>query len=200
MTERWQWLATTYRTSSENGGSVTIEEAKDEGRAEVTFTAPAGWKLEKLDLDRCTFAWLGEPMVADGIVLARSPDGTWEAHVVECKRTVTDDKWSRVQKQLRGSCIRLLAAGGVVGLTVARITLYTAFRRDQLGRRSPDAVLLGPLAGLPFGPDAPAARRSAWQADELVVEGFGPLEHHRIQLTDSGDDVGRAAILLGRSS
>ena len=196
MTERWPWLAASHRTSSMNGGSVTIEELRDGGRAEVTFTAPAGWKLEKLALDRCAFAWLDEQQVADGIVLARSPDGRWEAHVVECKRTVTDEKWSKVQKQLRGSCLRLLAVGGVVGFEVASITLYTAFRRDQLGARSTDAALAASPAGEPFGAGSPAVRRSAWQASTLTVDGFGQLAHRRIQLTATGDDVGRAVVSL----
>jgi len=197
MSERWSWMASDHRTSYIDGGSVTISESRDGGRAEVTFTAPAGWRLEKLDLDRCTFAWLDEQHVADGILLTCSPAGRWHAHVVECKRTVTDEKWAKVQQQLRGSCIRLLAASGVIGFSVERITLYTAFRRDQLGLRSMDAVLATPEAGQPVRPGSPASRRTAWQAKELFIDGFGPLAHHRIQLADAGDDVGRATVPLG---
>lgn len=197
MTERWPWLSASHRASVAGGGSITIEETKDSGRAEVELTAPSGWTLEKLILDRCAFEWLDGSQVADGIVLARSPEGKWQAHVVECKKTVTDDKWSKVQEQLRGSCMRLLAAAGVVGIEVERITLYTAFRRDQLGSRSSDATLATPPTGERIGASSSAARRVAWQSSALVVEGLGPLEHRRVQLDTADDDVGRAVVPLG---
>jgi hypothetical protein len=196
MTERWSWLAASHRASSIDGGAVTIEETKDPGRAEVTFAAPSGWTLEKLALDRCAFDWLDGPQVADGVVLARAPGGKWKAHVVECKRTVTDAKWTRVQKQLRGSCMRVMAVAGAVGIEIEQFILYTAFRQDQLGRRSTDAILTISPAGEPTDPASPAARRVAWHARTLLVEGLGMLEHRRIQLTTADDDVGRAEILL----
>lgn len=196
MTDRWGWLSPSCHESVASGGSAVVEENNDEGRAEVTFTAPLGWKLEKLSLERCAFAWLDEPLCADGIVLAQSIAGDWHAHVVECKRTVTDEKWQRVQRQLRGSCLRLLAVGGVLGLEIDKITLYTAFRRTKISARTPDFALMTPPPGR-VDPRERFAQRLAWQAPRLPLEGFGMLDHQRIQLDDRGDDVGRATVSLG---
>jgi hypothetical protein len=195
MSDRWDWLAPVCRVPATNGGSVIIEETMAEGRAEVIFTAPPGWRLEKLSLERCAFAWLDEQLSADGILLARSLEGTWQAHVVECKRTVTEEKWRKVQRQLRGSCLRLLAVGGVLGLEIAKITLYTAFRRAKIFAHTPDFTSAMPRPGR-IGMPEHFAQRLAWRASELVVDGFGPLEHRRLQLDDTGDDVGRAHVSL----
>lgn len=194
MTERWGWLAPICRAPGT--GSVVIEETTHDGRAEVTFTAPAGWRLEKLTLERCAFAWLDEQLSADGILLARPTDGTWQAHVVECKRTVTDEKWQKVRRQLRGSCLRLLAVNGILGLEIGKITLYTAFRRAKISDRTPDFTFVTPPPGR-VGPHERFAQRLAWRASTLSLDGFGSLEHRRIPLDDHGDDVGRATIPLG---
>lgn len=196
MSDRWECLAPLCRVPARADGSVVIEETTGDGRAEVTFTVPAGWRLEKLAFERCAFAWLNEQLSADGVLLTCSLDGKWRAHVVECKRTVTDDKWKKIQRQLAGSCLRLLAAGGVLGLELEQVTLYTAFRIAKISTRSPDFTLATPPPGL-VGPRERFAQRLAWQASTLWIDGLGPLEHRRIQLTDAGDDVGRATIPLG---
>jgi hypothetical protein len=198
MIDRWGWLAPVCRMPLAGDSAVTIEETTDDGRAEVTFTAPPGWRIEKLALERCAFTWLEEQFSADGILLARPSDGSWQAHVVECKRTVTDGKWQKVQRQLRGSCLRLLAVNGVLGLELGKITLYTAFRRESISARTPDFTLATPPPGR-TGTNERFAQRLAWQAGTLAIDGFGPLEHHRIQLEDRGDDVGRATVSLGSS-
>ena len=162
----------------------------------MTFTAPPGWTLEKLTLEHCAFTWLEEQFSADGILLARPIDASWHAHVVECKRTVTDAKWQKVQRQLRGSCLRLLAVNGVLGLEIGKITLYTAFRREKISARPPDFTLPPPPPGR-ISAHEPFAQRLAWQTGTLALDGLGPLEHRRIQLEDRGDDVGRATVSLG---
>lgn len=197
MSERWDWLSVHCRASAHDGGSVVVEESDRQGRAEVTFTAPARWRLERLAIHHdYAFDWLHLKKAADGIVLVRRPNGCWEAHIVECKRKVKTSSWLDVQAQLHGSCIRLRAICGVLGVQVDRITLYTAFREDLLGSRSPDPALTT-LPVEPTGPRSPAIIVKAWRASILDLEGFGPLAHQRIQLTDAGDDVGRATVVLG---
>lgn len=195
MSDRWRWLAPACRVPSPDRASVVIEETTDDGRAEVTFTAPPGWRLEKLCLERCAFTWLEEQLSADGILLARSLEGTWQAHVVECKRTITEQKWPRVQRQLRGSCVRLLAVGGVLGLEIAKISLYTAYRQAKMFSHTNFTASM-PRPGASGMPER-FAQQLAWRASELPVDGFGPLEHRRIVLADAGDDVGRATVPLG---
>lgn len=91
MSERWDRLAPACRQAATDDGAVVIEETRDDGRTEVRFVAPDGWRLEKIAVDhRCRFTWLAERKSADGLVLARPPQGRWQAHIVECKKTIKD--------------------------------------------------------------------------------------------------------------
>ncbi|MCB9552834.1 MAG: hypothetical protein H6705_13310 [Myxococcales bacterium] len=200
MNDRWDRLAKGCRQSAPDGGEVTVEESADEGRARVRFTAPAGWRLERLAIThRHPFDWLSNRKAADGIVLARRPDGIWEAHIVECKGTMGDGNWRKVREQHQGSRIRLDALCGVLGITVERIVLYTAFRDDKMGVASPEPLLTKLLVGATgtlahSHPDVVAAR-VAWHTGEVTLQGFPPLPHRRVALTVR-DDTGYATVSL----
>lgn len=189
-TGRWDRIAAACRASAVDGGTVLVEETQDDGRAEVRFVAPPGWRLEKIAVDhRHGFEWLVERKSADGIVLARTPQGQWQAHIVECKKTIKEKSWAGVRAQLHGSRLRLDAIAGVLGIEIERVVLYTAFREDRIGLGSPDPI----LDAVPIGgrePGEPARARAAWRASTVFIPGEGPLSHRRLQL-HTVEDVGR---------
>lgn len=203
MNDRWERLASGCRQCAPDGGEVTVEESADDGRACVRFTAPPGWRLERLAIThRHPFDWLSLRKAADGIVLACRPDGIWEAHIVECKGTMGDGNWHKVRDQHRGSRIRLDAICGVLGITVDRVVLYTAFREDKMGVASSEPILSKLLVGqtgtLAYTRPDIAAARVAWQTGQVTLEGFPSLPHRRVALTVR-DDTGYATVPLSPS-
>lgn len=195
MSERWDRISPECRESAADGGTVAVRESANEGRAELRFEAPPGWRLEALTLHhRYRFDWLAERKAADGIVLARTPEGRWQAHIVECKRTIGTGTWAQAQQQLGGSRIRLDALAGVLGVQIDQVCLYTAFRREKLGVQSTDPVL-GAIAIDRVTPSSPGAQRAAWRAATIAVAGGERLRHRHVQLVVV-DDVGRAQIVV----
>ena len=59
------------------------------------------------------------------------PDGTYEAHIMECKLTVNQVTWDRAKRQMRWSLIRLRALAGVLGIQLKRVVCYTAYRFER---------------------------------------------------------------------
>lgn len=158
------------------------------------------WRLERLAIShKHDFDWLSLRRAADGIVLARRPEGGWEAHIIECKRTVGDSAWQEIREQLRGSRIRLDAICGVVGITVDRVVLYTAYRRDKLGEASPDALLTKAAVGESGSAPAFVMGRIAWKNGRVELDGFGRFAHHRIPL-DVRDGCGYATVSLSSAA
>lgn len=200
MRERWDRLAPGCRQSAPDGGEVSVEECAEDGRACVRFTAPRGWRLERLAIHhRHRFDWLSLRKAADGIVLACRPDAIWEAHIVECKASVGMGAWEKVREQFRGSRIRLDAICGVLDIDLAQVMLYTAFRHDRMGLGSPDLALIDTMVGPPAphdaGVDHAKAAAMAWRAPTITLPGFPPFPHRRVPLTVR-DDTGYATVSL----
>ncbi len=200
MSDRWSRISPDIRQSATDGGQVEVHEAHRDGQARVTFAAPAGWRLERIALT-AGFRWLRQLKSADGLVLASRPDGRWEAHIVECKKTVGDESWRHVRQQLHGTRIRLDALCGVLGIEVDAVYLYTAFRRDRIGAQtSPDPLLVEIPVGSSATPQRPTpeqvAGRLAWAADVIALPEFGELPHRRVPLAVA-DDVGLGLVELG---
>ncbi len=112
-------------------GSVRIVEREAAGEADVECPVPEGcawvhWRLDGL------FSFLKEDKNADGALLLCHPDGRYEAHVIECKRTVDQAKWHEIARQFRWTLGKLLAIAGVLGIQLDRVTLGTAWMTDQV--------------------------------------------------------------------
>jgi hypothetical protein len=181
-------------------GSARIVELKVGGEADIECPAPAGctWVHFRVE-ETVHFAFLKEPKSADGALLL-CREGRYEAHVIECKRTVHQAKWEEVHGHFFGTLGRLLALAGVLGIELDRVTFGTAFRRDQLSpEESPNPTHGRPLLdALPEDGDAEHAvsgarlRQLAWMNDEVRLPGFvHPFPHVKIRL----DPQGRGAYL-----
>jgi hypothetical protein len=181
-------------------GGVRIVEREAAGEAVVECPVPAGctciqWRLDGL------FSFLKEDKNADGTLLVCRQDGRYEAHIIECKRTVDQTKWHEIARQFRWTLGKLLAIAGVLGIAIERVTFGTAYRRDQLSEdESPN-----PSQGRPMlegraeeGDDAAAiteARRYqlAWMNDQVRLPGFlNPFPHVKIRLDAEGRGTYRA--------
>lgn len=115
---------------------ATVVERNVAGEASVAFTLPEGCLCIKWSLPPETFGVLRDKANADGAFILRRADGSFEAHVVECKRTINRTKWAEVRKQMRWTLSRLRALAGILGVELRHGVLYTAFRADDLSPES----------------------------------------------------------------
>lgn len=193
MSGAWARLSREVCRAADADNAVVVEETAPQGRARVRVRAPKGWRVVCLPLDHgYEFCWLAERKGADGIVLACDPDGRWQAHIVECKATVSDGKWDEIRAQFHGSRLRLAAVCGVLGIAVRAVTLHTAFRRDKIGVASPDPeVFEAEMVATPR-----RAPRDMWRDGWVPLDGFGVFTHRRVPL-DVRDDIGHGTITLG---
>jgi len=109
-----------------------VTESTSEGKATVTCVLPQHavgiqWKIESDSL----FPFLKERLAADGALMLQLPDGTYEAHIMECKLTVNQVTWDRAKRQMRWSLIRLRALAGFLGIQLERVVCYTAYRFER---------------------------------------------------------------------
>jgi hypothetical protein len=184
-------------------GSARIVELERRGEAEVTCPAPGGcrWIHWKLQGATGFFQFLREDKNADGALLLCRQDGGYEAHVIECKRTVDQTKWHEIGKQFLWTLGKLLALAGVLGITLDRVTLGTAFRRDQLSEEeSPNPAQGRPVLDGPAAQDddertvtEARQRQLAWMNDEVRLPGFArSFRHVKIPLDPQGRGTYRA--------
>lgn len=169
----------------------------DDSAAAVTCVLPADttcirWKIERATL----FPFLKDRLAADGALILERADGTYEAHVMECKRTINQETWSRAKLQMRWSLIRLQALAGVLGFKLARVHCYTAYRHERWEKA---------LLKLPIGEVQPKDASQAeaaellldqgdWLTPEIELRGFdSPLSHQKVQL-DPHQGTGQVSI------
>jgi hypothetical protein len=180
-----------------------IEEPQVAGEARVECTLPDGSRCVQWNLQTGMFQFLQEEKNADGALLVWRADGTvdgsFDAHVLECKRTVDQRKWADVLQQMRWTLARLLAVAGTLGVPIARARFYTAYRRDLLSSdssRNPALPRIPIAGGAPPHGELDRARRQQldWENDDLVMEGFaGRFPHRKGKLDDA---TGRGAVDL----
>jgi len=166
-----------------------VEEMAVPGEARVALILAEGYLAIQWHLSTGLFRVLKEELNADGAFILQRPDGSFEAHVVECKKTVDRRDWAKARAQMRWTLSRLRGLAGVLGIELRRGVLYTAFRTDNL---SPDSdpnpiAQRRPIgeggAGLAF--ERRAERE--WVDDELSLTGFdGHFAHRKIQLDEHG--------------
>jgi hypothetical protein len=179
-------------------GQVLVVERNKAGEAEIEFTVPAGCTCILWRLPTGLFEFLREDKNADGPFLVQRSDGQFEAHIVECKKTVDQKKWSDITEQMRWTLCKLMALAGALGVQVEEAVLYTAYRFDKLSEHeSPNPAAAKRLIG---DPDAQSpeeveyteARRQqlAWERDQVPLRGFvAAFRHHKIRLDEA---TGRA--------
>lgn len=173
--------------------TAIVRETAVPGEATVALALPEGCIAIQWRLPTGVFRVLKEEANADGAFILQRADGSFEAHVVECKKTVDRRDWAKARKQMRWTLSRLRALAGVLGIELRRGVLYTAFRADNLSPESdpnPTAQRrpLGPLQE--EGPGIVWDERRAereWVDNEVRLAGFDArFTHRKIQLDEHG--------------
>jgi hypothetical protein len=182
---------------------VIVEENAQDGRARLAIDAGAPaveWRI-----DRPVFGFLSETKNADGAVFVLRGGDEVEAHVVECKRTVTQESWGKAKLQMRWTLLRLFALAGVLGLTITRVTCYTAYCSDEIEPDSSPNPTAGKAmtgeeeeATTPDDIEDVEARRRLfdWDGERVHLRDFAlPFLHKKLALT-LRDGVGVGAFVL----
>jgi hypothetical protein len=180
---------------------IEVFEETAGGEARVTCTLSSEGVCLVFRLDEVGFPFLRQRKAVDWLVLLHVLDGSIDAHLIECKRTVSSGSWREIKSQMASSVTRGLALAGALGAQIRRFHCYTAYRNDRL---STDPV----FARLPLGPGAvaraePAETRGArlghldWEATEIVLEGMDTrVSHQRVPL-DPVTGVGQVELSAG---
>ncbi len=172
---------------------MVVREPENAGLAEIRCRFPAGFRAISWRHEQGDFWPIASDKNADGPMLVVRPDGTLEAHVMECKQTVSASEWRKALLQFEWSVIRLLAIAGALRERVERVVLYTAFRRDSLSLdQSPDAELFE----LPLGREEEsmiARRDRSWMWSDVALPGWSSRFPH---VKVKKDDQGRASLDL----
>lgn len=173
--ERLAWFDPTcfeHVPPEATGRVVLVRETSNDGQAHVELVVPEGCDGLGLALggDQ-TFAFLRDRRHADGHLLVRSADGTWSAHVVECKRTLKEKSWRTARKQICASLLRLEIIAALLGVTVSHRRAWVAFRRDELsasGTTNPVLLKL-PVTRAATTPSSPSEARESWEQGQIEV-------------------------------
>jgi hypothetical protein len=184
-----------------------VEELATPGEARVECALPDGSRCVRWTLGTGKFQFLQEEKNADGALLLwrddSSVDGAFEAHIVECKKTVDQTKWGEVLEQMRWTLARLLAISGTLGVPLTGARFYTAYRFDKLSSDSSRNPLLPriPIGGRSRpGDELSRARRLQldWESDDVAMDGFeGRFQHRKVKLDEAS---GAGAVDLGEGS
>lgn len=172
---------------AEGPGEVIIEEEAKDGRATIRCRFPGGFRVISWRHKQGDFSPIASDKNADGALLVVRPDGVLEAHVMECKQTVSASEWRKALQQHEWTVIRLLAIAGALHERVERVVLYTTFRRDALSpEESPDAELF--KLPLEDGENESARRDRSWMLHEVSLPGWASLfPHVKVQKDDQGN-------------
>ncbi|WP_047150820.1 hypothetical protein [Aneurinibacillus tyrosinisolvens] len=169
--------------ASQNGGRLLVKEKQVEGEAELLcqfqneafqFALEGTNKIDYLVNQKC----------ADGIIL-EDKSGKWHLHIIECKKTVQGSSWGKAKVQFEGAILRMQSIAGLLGIRIENITLYTAFREDNLSQTT-NPVLLK-MASMSADTGAPGASTYLdWDKDEVAVLSLKKLKHVKIKLDHQG--------------
>ncbi len=172
---------------------ITIRETEAQGKADVELQPPDGCQCLRLWLPTGLFGILGEDKNADGALLLIWPQGGIEAHVVECKKTVSQSEWDKATRQMQWTLTKLQALVGALGERLDRAFFYTAFRSDCLSEDdSPNPSYGERTLDIPenaAGAEMNKSRRKQieWMRDQIRLQGFDDLfVHKKIKLNESG--------------
>lgn len=180
---RLQWLDTNH---IQYGQSVTLVEVSAEGEAEVHISAIHPLLLVKTEKN--ALGYLKQKKVADGTICEFLTDTSVTLHLIECKKTVTEKKWTHVKEQFHGALLNAFAVCGLLNVNdISAVRLYTAYQNDRL---SADNSANPTLMKMPVG-GRQATIAQDWQGDAVSLLNQCFI-HQKIQL----DANGRAVLSL----
>jgi hypothetical protein len=166
---------------------IIVEETAKDGRAHVTFQPEDGAHCIEWLMQQGLFKFIKDDKNADGAFFVQRSERSFEAHVVECKRTINQDSWDKAKRQMRWTLIRLRALAGVLGVELANVVCYTAYCDDELqADSSPDPA----ESKIPIGDEEASIPEDAeiqrtlrrqfdWDGEEVHLRDFDDAFPHR---------------------
>lgn len=161
--------------------NVKVEEKEEAGKAEVLFSSTTNVLMSISLSQENRLKYINYSEVADGTVVELLENDKINLHIVECKKSVNEEKWEKVKNQLRGGIVNSLALGGVLNKSIKNIFLYTAFRNESFKKEnSTNPVLLKATLG--------TNQKSSsldWNDESIkILKNY--FKHIKIQLDDNG--------------
>jgi hypothetical protein len=186
---------------------IIVEEAAKDGSARVSFEPQGGVRCIEWRISQGLFKFIKEDKNADGAFFVQRSESSFEAHIVECKRTINQESWNKAKLQMRWTLLRLRALAGVLGFELANVVCYTAYCDDELqAESSPDPA----ETKIPIGDDEPAIpedveiqrtlrRQFDWQSEQVHLRDFDdPFPHRKLPLQlNEGVGVGSFPVAEG---
>jgi hypothetical protein len=186
---------------------IVVEETAKDGRARVIFEPEGDVRCIEWLIQRSLFAFLKEDKNADGAFFVQRSESSFEAHIVECKRTINQDSWHKAKRQMRWTLIRLRALAGVLGIELANVVCYTAYCDDELqADSSPDPA----ESKISIGDEEPSTpediedqqtrrRQFDWDGEEVHLRDFDSAFPHRKLPLQLNAGVGVGSCPVARS-
>ncbi len=176
--ERLKFLA---KNKYEKSKSVKVEEIEEAGKAEVLFSSLSNELLSISLSQKNSLKYINYTQVADGTVVEFLSNNEANIHIVECKKSINEEKWEQVKNQLRGGIVNSLALCGILNQNIRDIFLYTAFRNENFRKEnSTNPVLLKATLG--------TNQKSSsldWDDNEIKIL-KKDFSHTKIRLNDDG--------------
>jgi hypothetical protein len=131
------------------GGELVVQETAEDGFAEVRFAIPADRIGLSIRLSgQEGFPFLQSARNADGHLLIEATPGKWQAHIIECKRTVRGAKWPHIVDQLCWSMVRLQIVADFLRLPIVAWRFHIAYREDKISQPTNPAFLKTPVGAI----------------------------------------------------
>ncbi len=155
---------------------VEIEEKKKGGEALVYFRSNSkNTFFIKGEESRNKYLKQKGFKIADGIIFVFENDLIASLHIVELKKTVGFDEWSKTKEQFKGALIAAMAIKGILEIKVKGVYLYTAYREDKIKTVDDSAFVLN---GQP-----PSKELNEWTTNIVTLEGSEHrFKHRKIEL------------------
>ncbi len=177
---------------------AVVFEEEPGAEARIECSLPADALCVQLNLPTGLFRFLKEESNADGALLIwrndGSRDGVFEAHVMECKKTINSNVWEKARLQLRWTFMRLRAISGALGVPLRRVTFYTAYQLNKLSSDSSRNPVLprNPITSRFAKPEEVVERlrqlQMDWENDDISLGDFeGRFAHRKVELDGNGN-------------
>lgn len=181
------------------GSEFVVKETDktNDGAAEVTLRLPKelpALLLHGAKTNTGFFSFIENQKCADGALLVDLGNKRYAGYLLECKRTLDQDKLKDVKKQLIGAIYKLRAIVGLLEGRLEQVSLFAAFRRNRFNEaRAASPILHHGRVGRAV-PDASSDKYEVILP--LPGENHGAIPIRLVHLADVKDDTGYANVEL----
>ncbi|MGZ4031744.1 MAG: hypothetical protein ACXVP2_06270 [Tumebacillaceae bacterium] len=120
---------------------------------------------------------------ADAIIFEKHDEESWNLHIMECKKSISDgDKWKDIKEQFEGAILNAYALMGILGIQkINQTTFYTAHRTDTFTEKLETNPNLFKASA-----DGESNRNIEWMQDRVNVFSLKDAPHVKVKLDGEG--------------